>query len=94
MTMSSARVVIVIALLPVLLAALVETWAFFVDRLVSSLSPGRLDFIGTMGLAAAVLAGWALFRIRIYALWKLVALSLAAMVLAAIGWVYLIAGAH
>ena len=42
----------------------------------------------------ASLAGWALFRLMSHPLWKLIALSLASMVFAAIGWVYLIAGAH
>jgi hypothetical protein len=92
--MGYARVGIVIALVPVLLAALLETWAFFVDRAVSSLSSGHIGFIGTLGLVAGGLAAWALFRLRTYPLWKLIALSGAAMVLAGIGWVYLIASAH
>lgn len=89
-----ARIGIAVLLMPVLLAALMEILVFSVDLTVSSLSPGGMAFIGTMGLLALALAGWALFRLMSHPLWKLIALSLASMVFAAIGWVYLIAGAH
>ena len=77
-----ARIGIAVLLMPVLLAALMEILVFSVDLTVSSLSPGGMAFIGTMGLLALALAGWALFRLMSHPLWKLIALSLASMAFA------------
>ena len=90
-----ARAVIAVALLLLLFIGIIEFSAFCQDLLGRGFSVGPVAFaIGTICASSAFFSVWALFRVRTFPLWKLVALLLVSMIFAAIGWIYVIASAH